>query len=197
MTRISVWGALILTIGGEMPMALALEDCNTNPKSGQDIAEALQCLDRNIKSLAQQSGPGSPSQSGNITMSGKYVAGMYTSPDGKQKFQLSGPTKIGDRERWQLNSDDGTIQISWITGVPKGNPLLPEDETTDKLSPAYDYGRLGKESAIEGVWWMRGGLIGITPMNDGLTISRLHDAYAKSIAVEIASFSVRLSKAGK
>lgn len=199
MRRLHVFGSLILSAGLWVPVALALEDCNTSPKSGQDIAETLQCLDRNIKSLAQQPGGGSSGSSGpsgSVALSGRYMAGTYLSPDGKQKFQVTGPTKIGNREKWQLSSDDGTIQIPWITGAPKGHPMLLGAKIADELSEAYDYGRMGKTSDIDSSRWRQGRLIGVTPINDGLTVSRLHDG-SSDIVIENASFSVRLSKTGK
>ncbi|MDP1948303.1 MAG: hypothetical protein Q8L77_12480 [Nitrospirota bacterium] len=199
MRRVLAYGALILTAGLWVPVALALEDCNTSPKSGQDIAETLQCLDRNIKSLAQQSGGGSSGSSGpsgNVALSGRYMAGAYLSPDSKEKFQVTGPTKMGSREKWQISSDDGTIQISWITGAPKGHPMLLGTKIADELSEAYDYGRMGKTSGIAGIWWTRGRLIGVTPTNDGLTVSYFAENDT-DIIIEKASFSVRLSKTGK
>jgi len=197
MKKTGLFSILLIPLCLGLPEAWALENCNTSPKSGQDIAEALQCLDRNIKSLAQQPGGGSPGPSGSVSLSGKYVAGAYTSPDGKKKYKLSGPTKMGDREKWALNSDDGTIDMSWYTGPPKGHPMLLGTKFADELSSAYDYGKVGKQSSIDNAWWIAGKLIGATPSTDGLTISRFHSTQISGYPDELtesASFSVRLSK---
>lgn len=192
--------ALTLILALLTDPAWALEDCNVNPQGMQDISKALQCLDRNIKSLAQTPGGRSPVSPGSVSLSGKYTAGVYTSPDGKKQFKLSGPTKLGDREKWTLNSDDGTIDLSWITGPPNGHPTLLGTKLMNELSAAYDYGRVGKQATIDNNWWIAGHLIGATPSSDGLTVSRFHNSSISGYPDELtesASFSVRLSKDGR
>ncbi len=196
-TRIPVTGLAVFLALIASP-AWALEECNVTPQGMQDISKALQCLDRNIKSLSQQPVGGSSGPAASVPLSGKYVAGTYTSPDGKLKFQLSGPTKMGDREKWQLSSDDGTIQVTWITGIPQGHPMLLGTKLIEELSSAYDYGRMGKQSYIDASYWMQGRLIGVTPTNDGLTVSRFHKSGGNvDDAIESASFSVRLPKGSR
>jgi hypothetical protein len=196
MRRIHVLGSVMLIGIFWIPLAVALEDCNTSPKDGRDITEALQCLDRNLRSLAPQSGGGAAGPAKSESPIGRYIAGAYTSPDGKQKFQMTGPTKIGTREKWQLSSDDGLIQAAWITGPPKGHPMLLGDKLVDELSEAYDYGRFGKTSLIDNTYWYQGRLIGVTPTNDGLIVSRLGDN-SKDLVIESASFTLRLSRGSR
>lgn len=176
------------------PVAWALEDCNLNPQGMQDITKALQCLDRNIRTLGSPTVSLSSSPIASVSLSGKYIAGVYTTPGGKRRFTLSGPTKLGDREKWTLTSDDEEVDLSWITGPPKGHPMLLGTKLADDLSSAYDYGKLGKTSNIASKWWTQGRLIGITSSSDGLTISRFHNDPSKDDLTENASFSLRLSK---
>lgn len=193
MRRRHVLGSLMLIAISWVPVAVALEDCNMSPKDGRDITEALQCLDRNIRSLALQPGGGAAGPAKSESPMGRYIAGAYTTPDGRGKFQLTGPMKIGTREKWLLAADTGYFQATWITGPPKGHPMLLKNKLVDELPDVYDYGLIGKSVNLQDGMYTVGQLFGATPTPDGIIISRLHEGYT-DVVVEKSSFPLRLSK---
>lgn len=197
MRRLRSFVMLTMWTVGLASASWALEDCNLKPKGGQEIEAALQCLDRNIRALAQSP---AATQGGQLSTTGvftKYKAGVYRSADGKQTYRVAGPAQTGEpgREKWSLSADDGKFSATWITGPVEGHPALKDAKAPKGLSSAYEYGRVGSSSRngpYDG--WVPGRLIGVSQVGEDLAVSYFGANPSTDASVESKSLSLRLVK---
>ena len=104
-----------------------------------------------------------------------FVPGTYKDQTGNT-YTVSGGGVTGDRTVWSIASttDGVSFSANWITGAPKGHPLIGNHSLVAELIPGPSFGILGAEN-FGGSNYDDGALIAATQAGNSLIISSYHD----------------------
>ena len=158
--------------------ANASDDCQTELKQHHrydDLSKVLTCLQRRIAALEKQLQVQETSDATGSAYG--FRAGTYEGFGDGVLYELSGPTKVGNREGWSLRNSDGTFNVRWYTGPPEKHPVDIPASWVSKLVDGIHYGRIGTvdKNSHKGIYryWRTGKLMSgaSSASGKGLTVT--------------------------